>query len=186
MGSCAQQTTPTPDVTPAAPELPVMLGKQGIDLSSYSKIELDDSHIEVSSINQDTEGKENLIKGLGVPYWHVKYPKETDEAWVVVDLGSKTRLDVLAIRPRIRQVGQLWKGDAAVLEGSNDKEEWVSQVKLELNHGELNDQDWVAFVLPENIGSYRYYRLFITDPTFLSLGGLEVYGEGVIPVVKPE
>ena len=184
IGGCAERTTPAPP--PAALELPVVLGKQGIDLSSYRKIGLDDSHIEVSSINQDTEGKENLIKGLGAPFWHVKYPKETDDAWVVVDLGSEARLDILAIRPRTGFLDQIWRGDAAILEGSNNKEEWMLQVKLELKLEELNDQDWIAFVIPDNIGSYRYYCLFITDPGFLSLGGLAVYGEGGIPVVKPE
>ena len=189
IGGCAQQTTPAP--TPV-----VVLGKQGLDLSSYDKIGLDESRIEVSSTNQLYEGKENLIKGLGDPYWHVKYPKETDEAWVVVDLGRKGRLDVLAIRPR-PEYPQLWDGNAAILEGSNDKKKWTPLAELLLYLGELNDQDWIAFILPENISSYRYYRLFITYPDFLSLGGLAAYGEGGkpvaeiptkdnIPVVKPE
>ena len=208
LGGCAQQATPTPPLTspptvtpapaptvtpapaptvtpaPAAPELAVVRGIQGIDLSSYGKIELDVSRIEVSSTNSPVEGKENLIKGLGDPYWHVKHPRETDETWIVVDLGSETRLDVFAIRPRSEHP-QLWDGDAAILEGSNDNEEWDPQVKLELYLGELDDQDWIAFILPENMGSYRYYRLFSTYPNFLSLGGLELYGEGGIPVVKP-
>jgi len=164
-------------------KLLLVLGKQGIDLSSYGKIELDESQIEVSSTFENYL-KENLIKEPD--FWHVEIPRETDEAWVVVDLGGEARLDVLAIRPRIDYLEQLWRGDAAVLEGSNDKQEWIAEVKLELNHEELNEHDWIAFVLPEDIGSYRYYRLFITDPGFSSLGGLELYGEGGIPVVEPE
>lgn len=185
IAGCAQPDAPTQAPSPAT-EVSVVLGKQGIDLSSYRKIELDESRIEVSSTNQPGEGKENLITGLGVPYWHAKFPKEPSEEWVVVDLGGEARLSVLAVRPRTEHLDQIWRGDAAVLEGSNDKQEWITEVKLELNPEELDAQDWIAFVLPEEIGPYRYYRLFISDLGFLALGGLWVYGEGGIPVVKPE
>lgn len=188
---CGQKTPPgsattstTPPISPVS-GIPAVMGKQGIDLSSYGKIELSESSIEVSSINELWQGKENLIKGLGDPFWHVKYPKETAEAWVVVDLGSEKRLNVVAIRPRKDQLDQIWNGDTAVLQGSNDKEKWVSQVTLRLYPKGLNSNDWIALILPEKIGSYRYYRLFISDPNFLSLGGLALYGTtSGIPVTK--
>ena len=179
IGGCAQQATPAPSPTPApAVQIPVVPGKQGLDLSSYGKIELEASHIEVSSTHE-VHGKENLLTELG--YWHVKFPKETDEAWVIVDLGHKGRLDVLAIKPGIDFPHQSWRGDTAVLEKGNDMQDWTPLARLEIKVEELNGQDWIAFVLPENADSYRYYRLLITYPNFLSLGGLAVYGEDGIP-----
>ncbi len=170
--------TPAPAMTPVV-EVPAVLGKQGMNLSSYDKIDLGGNSIEVSSFNDPTwENKESLVDSNPETYWHAKFPKETDEAWVVVDLGNERQLTVLAVSPRTGHLDQLWKSDAAVLEGSCDKNEWTAQVKLALDHEELNDQDWIAFVFPETVG-FRYYRLFITHPQFLSLGGLEVYGGAV-------
>ncbi len=183
MGGCAPPATPVPSQVPTstpapAPELPepsVVSGKQGVDMSSYGKIELDADHIEVSSTHKDW-GKEHLLKEAGS--WHVPVPKETNEAWVMVDLESQRQLDALTIKPRPDLLEHLWQGDAAILEGSNDKQIWTAEVRLELNHDQLNDTDWITFVLPEDIGSYRYYRLFIYDPGFISMAGLYLCGEG--------
>ena len=180
MGGCTQQATPAPDqvptVTPAPtpekPGLPAVSGKQETDLSGYGKIALDASHIEVSSTFKDF-GKEYLLKEAG--FWHVVVPKETNEAWVVIDLESERRLDALTIKPRADLLSHLWQGDAAVLEGSDDKQEWTAEVKLELNHEQLSGIAWIVFVLPANMDSYRYYRLFISDPGFFSMAGLRVY-----------
>lgn len=167
-------------------EIPQISGKQGIDLSSYRNIELDISRVIVSSINQVSEGKENLIQGIGNHYWHVKFPKETAEEWVIVDLESAGGLAALAVRPRTGHLDQIWKGNTAILQGSNNKEQWIPLVSLRLDTEGLNEDVWIIFILPKEFGPYRYFRLFISDPNFLSLGGLEIYSKDGIPVVKPQ
>ena len=147
----------------------MVLGKQGIDLSGYGRIELNTDHIEVSSIHKSF-GKEYLIKESG--FWHTE---ASNEAWVVIDMVNERKIDTIAIRPRRGCFSQLWEGETAILEGSNDQQEWNPQVKLELNHEELNDYGLIAFVLPEDMVRYRYYRLFIIDPGFYSIDELRIY-----------
>lgn len=155
--------------------LPTALGKQGGDLSGYRKVELLPGQVEVSS-SMENYGKGNLLSdAAGATFWHVGLPKETDEAWVLVDLRSEGTLAALGIRPRTDYLTHLWKGGSAVLQGSNNREEWVPAVELVLNQGELNAVDWIIFVLPNDIGPYRYYRLLITDPDFISMGGFELF-----------
>ena len=155
--------------------LPTVLGKQGVDLSGFRKVELLGGQIEVSS-SMENYGKGNLLSDAGgATFWHVRLPKETDEAWVLVDLRSEGTLAALGIRPRTDYLTHLWKGGSAVLQGSNNREEWVPAVQFVLNHGELNAVDWIIFVLPKDIGPYRYYRLLITGPDFISMGGFELY-----------
>jgi len=181
-GITVTELTSSQSLTSTYPDLPVVSGAQGTDLSGYGRIALDANHIEVSSTYKDW-GKENLLKESG--FWHVPVPKETSEAWVIIDLQSERGLDVLCIKPRTDNLSQLWQGDTAILEGSNDQQEWIAEVRLELNHEELNDQDWIAFILPDDMDSYRYYRLFITDPGFISMAGLNVYGEGGVVAPPP-
>jgi len=154
--------------------LSVVTAEQAFDFSGHRKIELDAGHIEVSSTMAGFS-KDSLFKESGV--WHVSAPKKTAAEWVIIDLESERRLNVIAIKPRPENLSQLWQGDTAILQGGNDKKTWTAITKLELNLGELNDKSWIAFALPD-MDSYRYYRLYISDPNFISIAGLRVYGEG--------
>ncbi len=70
--------TPAPAMTPVV-EVPAVLGKQGMNLSSYEKIDLGGNYIEVSSFNDPTwENKESLVDSNPETYLHAKFPKETD------------------------------------------------------------------------------------------------------------
>jgi len=179
-GGCAPPATPVPSQVPTstpapAPELPepsVVSGKQGVDMSDFGKISLTTDQLEVSNTFKDW-GKELLLTESG--FWHVPVPKETNESWIIIDLQSKKQLSALSIKPRPDLLEHLWNGDTAVLEGSDDKQTWTALVILELNHEELNAQEWITFILPEDMGAYRYFRLFIYDPGFISMAGLRLY-----------
>src|SRR3972149_7938339 len=85
---------------PRSPAPPTVLGKQGVDLSGYSKVELNYDQVEVSSI-MENYGKGNLLSDAGgATFWHVRLPKETDEAWVLVDMRSEGTLAGLGTRLR--------------------------------------------------------------------------------------
>jgi hypothetical protein len=166
-------TSPVPS-TPAAPALPVVPGVQGADLSVYGQMTLDTQHIAVSIVFQDY-GAANLLQENS--FWHVPVPKTTNEAWVMVDLVSARKLSILSIKPRTDLLSQLWKGLDAVLEGSSDNQTWNRAVVLELNHDKLKENEWINFILPKDIASFRYYRIFIDSPDFISMTGLRLYGE---------
>jgi len=175
----ASSTTPAPSAAPA-PALPVVSGAQEADLGVYGQLTLDAQHIAVSIVFQNY-GAANLLQENS--FWHVPVPKTTNEAWVMVDLVSARKLSALSIKPRAEFLSQLWKGADAILEGSSDNQTWNREVALELNHDKLKENEWISFILPKDMVSFRYYRIFIDSPDFISMTGLRLYGEtaGVPP-----
>jgi hypothetical protein len=163
-----------PGPTPEKPVLPEAVGFQWTgNLTMYRQIELQASMLEVSSVLRNF-GIEALLKGDG--FWHVVLSPKAASDWLKIDLGEACQLAALAVRPRSDNPEQLWRGDGAELQASDDGATWTGLVRLKLENSELNSSDWITFLLPGDIGEYRYYRLFITSPEFVSLAGLRVYG----------
>ena len=157
-----------------------------IDLTSYVEVPLESSSIEVSSFNSPGENKESLIDGNPETYWHVKWPPQTDEHWVLIDLGTPGTIDALRVKPRRGVVSQFWDGANAVFQGSSDKETWASLGTLTVDKSSLNNEDpqWLSFSIKSR-APFRYYRIFIKDSGFLSMAKLEIYRSHVgVPSVK--
>jgi hypothetical protein len=176
--NASSTTTISRSNTPLAsttPRLTIIPGKQGVNLGAYAQIALDAASIEASCVYKDF-GPANLLQVDS--FWHVPVPKTTNEAWVMVDLGSARQLSAIAVKPRTDFLSHLWRGDEATLEGSNDNRNWTRAITLELNNNMLKGNDWVSFILPKNTVSFRYYRIFIDSASFMSMGGLRLYGEG--------
>ncbi|MBM3157951.1 MAG: discoidin domain-containing protein, partial [Chloroflexi bacterium] len=108
----------------------------------------------------------------GNTFWHVKYPPASPVHWVTFDFGELVVVNGLAVLPRAGNV-QLWDQDHAIFEGSNnrnDESSWIKISKLPINKTSLDEKGWgwLSYSLP-NTAAYRYYRILIDDPGFLSL-----------------
>ncbi len=190
----APTTTQVPPLTlaPTVPEplIPVITGSQNTgNLKEYKQIELQVSMVEVSSVLQNF-GPEALLKETS--FWHVVLSPKAATEWLKVDLGEARQLEALAVKPRPDNPEQLWRGEGAALQTSPDGRAWTGLVRLKLENSKLNGSDWITFLLPGDAGAYRYYRLLITSPEFVSIAGLRVYEEGsgegepsVVPVPTP-
>ena len=155
------------------PKPPQIQGTQQFDLSPYTKVPLESSQLEVSSINDPTQGKANLVQPGSGGFWHVKMPRKEERAWVLVDLGIGRPVSLLRVKPRTGFPDQMWYGYTADLEASNDKQNWTTLAVLGVHQADLTD-DWVYF-LTGNLQSYRYYRLSVWDRYFLSMARIELY-----------
>jgi hypothetical protein len=156
-------------------------------MESFFRVPLGSSSIEVSSFNSELENKLSLIDGDAGTYWHVKYPTESHEHWVLIDLGTPHSLAALRVKPRKGVAEQLWDGANAVFQGSNDRLTWASLGTLTVDKGKLNNEDprWLTFPVRSGNG-FRYYRLLIKDSGFLSLAEVELYsGERPAPTPPP-
>ena len=148
-------------------------GVQQFDLSPYDKIPLESSQLEVSSVNNPTQDKDNLVKPGTQSFWHVTAPREENPAWVIVDVGEKLPVTLLRVRPRVAAPYNIWDGPKATLEASDNKIEWTHPVTLAIDRPSLSN-DWVYFPLPSE-EPFRYYRLSISDMSFFSIARLELY-----------
>jgi len=163
--------TATPPI--AGTRGPVVNGVQQFDLSPYTLIPLESGQLEVSSINSPTQGKEVLVRPGTDGFWHVKIPRAENPAWVMVDLDEKTPVSLLRIRHREGVPDNIWDGPRAVLEASDDKQNWTALATLSLDRRSLKE-DWTYFTLPST-QQYRYFRLAIDDMGFFSMARLELY-----------
>lgn len=148
-----------------------------LDPAVYTKINLTATALEVSSTNKDFESKENLVDNNPDTYWHVRLPKETgSEDWVIIDLGQPYSVQALALMPRKGFPGQLWKTEEAILQGSQDKEQWQDISKLNFDYKAAVDANPnLIHISFENPKRFRYYRILIQDPSFTSFAELELY-----------
>ena len=156
-----------------------------IDLTSYIKVPLEGSFIELSNFG-DPGQTQSLVDGNPDTFWHVEYPPQTDEHWVLIDLGTPDAIDALSVEARRGVVSQFWDGAKATLQGSNDKETWTSLGALTVDKSTLNNEEpqWVSFSIKSR-AAFRYYRIFIKDSSFLSLAELEIYrSPGEVPPVE--
>lgn len=148
-----------------------------IDPTIYKKLALDVTNLEVSNFNKDTEGKANLLDNDPETYWHVKLPKkEPREDWVLVDLVSPKLVEGLAIKPREGFTDQLWEDNNAILQAMDNSGRWIGITRLKMNKAEVDkvNAPWIYYTFENNYES-RYYRIIVSDPTFLSLAELEFY-----------
>lgn len=146
-------------------------GVLGYNPGRLKMIKLPKEGLRVSSVNDLNVGGNNLIDGDPLTFWHAKNPRLELVEWVVLDLGVEKEVKMLRILPRR---GYLWKGNNAVWEGSNDGHTWQTITTLQMKKLKLRNDRWVSFVLPK-AHAFRYYRLKIADPFFLSLAELEVF-----------
>lgn len=147
-------------------------GTTELDISPYTRILLESSQIEVSSYN-DPWSKEHLVKPGIDGFWHIQHPRETSEAWLLIDTGDPQPVSVIRVLPRENIPSQLWYGYTARLEASNDLTNWSSLATLGILEKELTG-DWVSFLIG-NLESFRYYRLTINDAYFFSMARIEIY-----------
>jgi len=166
-------TLPVTTPSPAIPQSAIVNAVQQFDLSLYARIPLDSSQLEVSSVNNPTQGKENLVKPGTGSFWHVTAPREENPAWVTIDLTNQQPVNVLRLKPRTGFTGQLWDGNRAVLYASNNGQDWTPLTTLNIERASLRD-DWVYFSLPSE-EPFRYFRLSINDMSFFSIARLELY-----------
>ncbi len=155
--------------------------------TGYDKVDLAKASLEVSSVNKPYEDAQKLIDGRADTYWHVKHPPETDKHQVTIDLGTPERIEVLGLLPREGHPEQFWQTNRAIIEGSNDKEEWFRLSTLAIWNALFDSyrSSWLYFPF-YNPTEYRYYRISIADEHFLSCAELELYGKGIgLPISKP-
>lgn len=156
----------------------ITIGIMGYMPGVQKRIILSEDRITVSSFNNQNQNKNNLIDNNMGSFWHIKYPKNEPDAFEFVnfDLGDRKEIKVLKVMPRPgNDIVQMWDGDGAYWEGSNDRHVWQIITRLQVNRSELKDGEWINFILPE-YQAFRYYRLKITDPDFLSFAEIELYG----------
>ncbi len=128
--------------------------------------------ISVSSFNQPWENKESLIDGNIDTYWHVKHPSESSVHWITFDFREPVTVEGLAILPRKGNI-QFWDHDHAVFQGNNKligQAGWTNIARLFVDKTAIETKgwDWFRYTLP-NSTAYRYYRILIDDPKFLSI-----------------
>jgi hypothetical protein len=160
--------TPLPEPS----QVPVVRGRQDAVISGNTKIFFNIFLVTVSN-SQGYNNRQGLFSLNS--YWHVAMPKQSSEAWVRVDLETPIKLAAITVKPRKDFLGQMWHGTAAVLQGSQDMEDWTPEVALDLKHDELAENKPITFLLPESVQPYRYYRIFISDTAFYSMAGLELF-----------
>jgi hypothetical protein len=145
-------------------------------LYKYTKVYLSPERIEVSSTHSPSYSAKSLADGNPETFWHVKHPPSTNQHWVLIDLGKTSRIEVIAILPRLRSPEQFWDRDHARLMGSNDKGEWrsIARLPVEKNTISKDKPDWLYYVLDKSV-EYRYLQLSIGDNDFLSIAEIELY-----------
>ena len=163
---------PLPDSAGHQPPVPFVAGVPQLELTVYTKIPLTESQLEVSSINHATQGKDNLVKQGIAGFWHVQAPKKETRPWILVDMKTKQSVAALGIIGR-KGTNQMWRGYRAVLEASDDNQNWEVLARLGLNDDAPRDA-WTYFQFPES-RPYRYYRFSTYDWSFMSLARIVMY-----------
>ncbi len=128
--------------------------------------------VDASSYYKPQETATSLVDDKDYTFWHVKYPPESSVHWVTFDFGEPVIIKELAILPRDGNI-QTWDEDHAIFQGSynpNNETGWVSIARLFVDKATLEAKgwDWLRYSLPDTT-PYRYYRILINDPLFLSM-----------------
>jgi hypothetical protein len=142
----------------------------------YIQIPLSPDLLQVSSANGSNEAKQNLVDGNPMSNWHVKFPTETEEHWIIIDMGSETIVQALGIMPNVNSPNQIWDQDHATIQGSHDKRAWSNIALLVVDKGTLEKDtpQWLYYAFQNNT-AYKYYRILIQDDIFLSMAEIELY-----------
>jgi hypothetical protein len=166
---------PAPVVMPT-PTLPLAVVVEEIDVKIFTRAALDSGSLQVSSTNALNQDAQNLIDRNPLSHWHVKFPTETKEHWIVIDMGRETIVQALGIMPNINSPKQSWDKDHASIQGSYDKSEWsdIALLVVDRETMEKGSPQWLYYTF-QNDAAYRYYRILIQDDQFLSLAEIEVY-----------
>ena len=171
---------PGPQVSSLKPEpesqqeLKWVVGVLDINVAGYSAIPSESVEISASSWYSEQEIPENVLDSDPTTFWHLKYPRAEESAWIRFDLTQPRQVDALRIRPRDDHWDQFWKGRGAILEGSDNDRNWTPIVGLETVQDLFNQYDFIAFVLDSG-QSYESYRLRIQDPAFLSCAEIRLF-----------
>ena len=154
----------------------VVTGKPSAIPSFYVKIPLTAEQIESSSANSPGEGAQNLVTEDKEGYW-LRSPADTKPAWLQLNLITPQAVSIVRVLPREGHIDELWDGNSTLIEGSADGREWKPLTVLGLER-EFATEEWLAFHIRSG-HAYQHYRISFRDPSFSSLGRLELY------IVKP-
>lgn len=141
--------------------------------SEFRKIKIVPEQLKVSS---SSETRHQAIDGKKEVFWHVKFPREEKDVFIEFDIGQEMKVKMVRVIPREKSVPQFWDGGGAFWAGSNDGHTWEPiAILYVVDISKLNpDGEWIAFLLPNKTPKFRYYRLNIVDPYFLSLAEIEL------------
>jgi F5/8 type C domain-containing protein len=136
------------------------------------------SRLEASSHIEGERPVDNLRYPDPMRYWHVALERIGEPAWVTVDLGINRAQPVNFIRTRPRADIRRQYFRTAVIQGSQDGEDW-EDIAAVIEDEVPSSAGWRGWVFRNDI-PYRLYRLFIIDGheengAFYSLGALELY-----------
>ncbi len=127
-----------------------------------------------SDVNNPNEMADCLVDGNPQTFWHVANPPQTSRHWVTMDFGRPVYPSELLVMPRQGFVSQMWDGENAVFQGSQDGQSWQDITTLPVDKSILPaDIPVLTFPISED-NAYRHYRLFIDDPGFYSLAELRL------------
>ena len=150
----------------------------GLTKSALPETALSATRVLVSDFNLPSQTAEALADGNPATFWHVKNPIKDPRHWIILDFGKPVRVKAVAVLSRSRFNEQLWRGANAIFAGgrtASPTKGWTELATLVMDEGirKSQKQDWVIFAAPAD-KPYRYYRLSIKDPSFLSLAELKV------------
>jgi hypothetical protein len=151
---------------------PMVSSESNIDLYKYTRIPITPTQVEVSSVLRPSLGKANLVEAQYNGFWHIGTPKEETRPWILIDLKIPQATAALGILGR-EDADQLWRGYRAVLEASNDSENWELVAWLGLSDNRSNGE-WSYFFFPDPKPN-RYYRFSTYDWSFMSIAKLNMY-----------
>jgi hypothetical protein len=126
------------------------------------------------SENQEHESCVNAVDADPHSYWHVKIPKETPYAWLAVSCPFNLTITHIRIVPRQGFSNQLWRGDHAQLQASDDGKAWQTVQRLDVRQAGFDGSDRPLLFTLQKPLTTRFVRLFIDDPGFFSLATLEL------------
>ncbi len=127
--------------------------------------------LSASDINDPTQNAQALVDEDPGTFWHIEIPPKTSRHWVAMDFGRPVQPTGLSVLPRRGFPDQLWSGENAILQGSQNGQFWQDITRLLLDKESLpsGSSQVLSFVIPAGT-AYRHYRLFINDPGFYALG----------------
>jgi hypothetical protein len=130
--------------------------------------------VEASSANNPWETPDKAIDSDPGSYWHVRTPKDSPVAWLAFAAPIPLEITAVRITPRQGLAVQLWSDDHAQLQISQNGRDWETVQRLDLNQAGFDGTDKpILFRLPAPAVA-RFFRLYIEDQNFYSLGEFEL------------
>jgi len=132
----------------------------------------------VSSAMEEKHPLTNLYNTSPNKYWHISEARIGEVSWVMSDFGTdrKETINFIRTKPRNNERCQTFKN--AVIQGSQDGDNWESLAFINQEEPPVTD-DWIGWYLT-NRTPFRFYRFLLIDGhtgnnSFYSLGALEMY-----------